>query len=49
LKLIKSIQVDSNKEAEAPEKSMHQQFREIRMPGKWFKAYTELLEYFGGL
>lgn len=45
LQLINSIQVNSGKEAEALEKSLHQQFREIRLAGEWFKAEAELLEY----
>jgi hypothetical protein len=45
LKLVSSIQVNSSKEAEVLEKSLHQQFREIRVAGEWFKANAELLEY----
>jgi predicted GIY-YIG superfamily endonuclease len=45
LKLIRSIQVNSAKEAEALEKSLHQQFRSIRLAGEWFKAEAKLLEH----
>ena len=45
LKLIKAIQVDSGKEAEALEKLLHQQFKQIRLAGEWFKAEAELLEF----
>jgi T5orf172 domain len=43
LKLIHCIQVDTSKEAEALEKSLHQQFNSIRLAGEWFKAEAELL------
>jgi Meiotically up-regulated gene 113 len=49
LKLVRSIQVNSSKEAEVLEKSLHQQFREIRVAGEWFKANAELLEYIHNL
>jgi Meiotically up-regulated gene 113 len=45
LKLIRSIQVNSGKEAEALEKSLHLQFKSIRLAGEWFKAEAELLEH----
>jgi predicted GIY-YIG superfamily endonuclease len=45
LRLVNSIQVNSAKEAEALEKSLHQQFREIRLAGEWFKAESNLMEY----
>jgi Meiotically up-regulated gene 113 len=45
LRLIRSIQVNSGKEAEALEKSLHLQFRSIRLAGEWFKAEAELLEH----
>ncbi|MCG9890855.1 MAG: GIY-YIG nuclease family protein [Thermosynechococcaceae cyanobacterium MS004] len=45
LQLLKSIQVNSAKEAEELEKSLHRRFYEIRLAGEWFKAEGELLEY----
>ncbi|MEW6492598.1 MAG: GIY-YIG nuclease family protein [Cyanobacteriota bacterium] len=45
LKLIKSIQVAGGKKAQELEQSLHQQFKEIRLAGEWFKAEAILLEY----
>lgn len=45
LKLIKSLQVEGAKEAQALEQSLHQQFSDLRVTGEWFKAETKLLEY----
>ncbi|MGC1392933.1 MAG: GIY-YIG nuclease family protein [Coleofasciculaceae cyanobacterium] len=45
LKLIKSVQVEGDKEAQKLEQSLHNKFREIRLAGEWFKAETHLLEY----
>jgi predicted GIY-YIG superfamily endonuclease len=45
LKLIHCVQVDTSKEAEALEKSLHQQFKSIRLAGEWFRAKAELLEH----
>lgn len=45
LKLIKAIQVDGNKKAQGLERSLHQQFREIRLTGEWFRAAANLREY----
>ncbi len=45
LKLIESVQVEGGEEAQQLEQSLHQQFREIRLAGEWFKAEARLLEY----
>lgn len=45
LKLIKSVQVEGDKEAQKLERSLHQQFNGIRLVGEWFKADENLLEY----
>ncbi len=45
LRLIKSIQVESNKKAQELEKLLHKQFQEIRLGGEWFKAEVILLDY----
>jgi hypothetical protein len=45
LRLIKSIQVKSDKEAQELEQSLHKQFQEIRLAGEWFKAEANLLDY----
>lgn len=49
LKLIKSVQVEGDKEAQKLEQSLHNKFREIRLAGEWFKAETHLLEYISQL
>lgn len=45
LKLIKSVQVEGEVEAQVLEKSLHQKFWEIRLAGEWFKAEANLIEY----
>ncbi|MBW4444376.1 MAG: hypothetical protein KME10_24785 [Plectolyngbya sp. WJT66-NPBG17] len=40
-----SIQVENAIKAQALEQSLHQQFREIRLTGEWFKAEASLLDY----
>jgi hypothetical protein len=49
LKLIKSVQVEGAKEAQELERALHQQFREMRLAGEWFKAEANLLEYISQL
>lgn len=49
LKLIKTIQVEGSKKAQELERSLHQQFREIRLTGEWFKAEINLIEYISRL
>jgi hypothetical protein len=49
LRLIKSVQVAAAKEAQELERALHQQFREIRLAGEWFKAEANLLEYISQL
>ncbi|MBF2001590.1 MAG: GIY-YIG nuclease family protein [Synechococcales cyanobacterium M58_A2018_015] len=45
LKLVKAIQVDSSKAAQELEQLLHQQFKELRLSGEWFKAEAALLHY----
>lgn len=45
LELIKFIQVENEAKAQMLEKSLHQQFSDIRLTGEWFKAEVKLLEY----
>lgn len=45
LHLIKFIQIDSYNEAEALEKSLHQQVSALKLSGEWFKFEGELFEY----
>lgn len=45
LKLLKVIQVNSMKEAQNLERSLHVKFSHLRMSGEWFKAKQELLNY----
>jgi predicted GIY-YIG superfamily endonuclease len=49
LKLIQSVQVESAEEAHKLERSLHKQFREIRLAGEWFKADENLLDYINQL
>ncbi len=49
LKLLKSIQVDGAKAAQALEQSLHRQFSDIRLTGEWFKAEADLLQYISQL
>lgn len=44
LKLIKAIQVEGSGKAQELERSLHQQFSEMRLSGEWFKAEEKLLE-----
>lgn len=45
LKLLKTIQVEGGEAAQALESSLHQQFRELRLAGEWFRAEAALLDY----
>jgi len=45
LRLIKSIQVESDKKAQELEQLLHRKFQEIRLGGEWFKAEVILLDY----
>jgi len=45
LELLKVIQVNSMKEAENLERSLHAKFSHLRMSGEWFKAKQELINY----
>lgn len=47
LKLLKSVQLSSEKEAHELEHSLHKRFSDFRMEGEWFRAEAELLEYVG--
>jgi T5orf172 domain len=49
LKILQTIQLNNSKEAEVLEKSLHQQFRSIRVAGEWFKAEPDLLNYIQSL
>lgn len=45
LKLLKSIQLSSEQEADELEQLLHERFGDFRMEGEWFKAETGLMEY----
>jgi len=45
LKLLKAIQVNTLKEAQDLERSLHVKFSHLRMSGEWFKAKQELINY----
>jgi len=38
LKLVEAIQIEGSEKAQEMERSLHQQFSEIRLSGEWFKA-----------
>ena len=45
LLLLKTIQVEGAKAARATEKSLHQQFSDLRLSGEWFRADAALRDY----
>ncbi|MGB3493863.1 MAG: GIY-YIG nuclease family protein [Elainellaceae cyanobacterium] len=45
LKLLKSVQLSSEKESHELEQSLHKRFSDFRMQGEWFRSEAELLEY----
>lgn len=45
LRLMKSVQVESDKKAQELELSLHKQFDAFRLSGEWFKADASLLDY----
>ncbi|MBE9047657.1 GIY-YIG nuclease family protein [Pleurocapsales cyanobacterium LEGE 10410] len=49
LVLLKTIEVNSGKEAKEKEESLHGKFAHLRILGEWFQYSTELQEFIGRL